>query len=78
MTAFDVYNQAKSLPVNDRLLVARLILDDLTDKPPSNFETEEELEELLMEAINNGKTVEVNDEFWARKRQELIEIIGPK
>jgi len=33
--------------------------------------TQERLEQMLMEGLNSGPPIEVNDEYWARKKAAL-------
>ncbi|MFN0106107.1 MAG: hypothetical protein ACKV2U_28960 [Bryobacteraceae bacterium] len=38
----------------------------------------EQLESLLLEALNSGEPIEISPEYWENKRRELIERHGRK
>ena len=82
MTTYELYNQAiRPLPADERLNIARLILDglapdSLSDRP-SDVRDPAHLEQLLLDGLNSGPTIEADAAFWARKEQRVIERLGP-
>lgn len=35
-----------------------------------------QIEKLLLEGLNSGEAVEINDDWWSQKRTELMERLG--
>ncbi len=89
MTAIEIYDQTiKSLPVEERLQLARLILDDLAPdagqsdidvlERPGEIRDREHLEELLLAGLDSGPGIEATPEYWQQKRTILLECHAQK
>ena len=74
MNATQIYNEAiKSMPSDERLLLARLILDDIALYPARpEIKDKNHLEELLLAGLHSGAGVEATSEFWEKLEAELI------
>jgi hypothetical protein len=74
MTGTQLYNDTvKKMPSSERLLLARLILDDiasLSDEPV--IRDQAHLEELLVAGLHSGPGTEATPEFWNVLEAELI------
>lgn len=83
MSAADIYDQTiKPLPVEERLRLAKLILNDLSPDDTLNLASlehsseildQDHLEELLLASLNSGPAVEVTPQYWESKRTPLLE-----
>jgi hypothetical protein len=84
MTVFEIYDQTiKPLPAEERLHLARLILDDLSPdaakfpvalpERPGEIRDQEHLEELLLAGLHSGPEIEATTEYWQQKRAALLE-----
>jgi len=74
MTVNQIYNETiKSLPSNDRLLLARLILDDITSYPTRlEIRDHNHLEELLLSGLHSGPGIEATPDYWELLETDLI------
>ena len=82
MTTYEIYNQAiKPLHADERLHIARLILDDLAPDSipdrPGDVRDLAHLEQILLDGLNSGPMIEANNEYWARKQQRMAERLDP-
>ena len=84
MTAYEIYDQTiRTLPIDERLRLAKLILNDLSpdEATPDQDYTErsgeirdqDHLEELLLAGLDSGPGIEVTPEYWNNKRTTLLE-----
>ena len=84
MTVFEIYDQTiKTLPADDRLRLAKLIIDDLaladtalnTEIPArrGGIRDQEHLELLLLDGLNSGPGIEATPEYWRKKHRTLLE-----
>jgi hypothetical protein len=84
MTVYEIYDQTiKTLPVDERLRLAKLILNDLSPdeetlgqnfaERPGEIRDQDHLEELLLAGLNSGPGIEVTPEYWENKRTVLLE-----
>jgi hypothetical protein len=72
MTINEIYNQSiKPLRVDERLGIARLILEGLAPSGGEIRSTEvlndDHLEQLLLDGLKSQPLIEVNDEYWSKK-----------
>jgi len=83
MTIYEIYEQTiKTLTVDERLRLAKLILNDLApddevfDQDYSDRSGEirdlDHLEELLLTGLNSGPDIEVTPQYWENKRANLL------
>ena len=83
MTTYELYDQAiKPLRADERLHIARLILDDLAPDAvpdrPSEVRDQAHLEQLLMDGLNSGPMVEASADYWAQKQHRMTTRLGTK
>jgi|GEM_PF-2762790 len=82
MTTYEIYNQAiKSLYADERLHIARLILDDLAPDSvlyrPGYVRDLAHMEQLLLDGLNSGPMAEANNEYWEQKQQRMTARLSP-
>lgn len=82
MTTYEIYNQAiKPLRADERLHIARLILEDLAPdaipERPGDVRDLAHLEQLLLDGLNSGPKIEANNEYWAQKQQRMTARLRP-
>lgn len=84
MTVDEIYDQTiRTLSVDERLRLARLILNDLSpdeealyeDFPerPGEIRELDDLKALLLAGLNSGPGIEVTPQYWENKRTTLLE-----
>lgn len=74
MTGTQLYNDTvKKMPSSERLLLARLILDDIASlADESIIRDQSHLEDLLLAGLHSGPGTEATPEFWNDLEAELI------
>ncbi|HZO90380.1 MAG TPA: hypothetical protein VFB38_18790 [Chthonomonadaceae bacterium] len=88
MTVYELYDQTiKPLPAEERLRLAKLILNDLSPdeetlkgaapERPSEIRDQDHLEELLLAGLNSPKR-EMTKQDWAALHQAAREAAGQK
>jgi hypothetical protein len=84
MTVYEIYDQTiKALSAEERLRLAKLILNDLLPDDAtfsqafperlSEIRDQDRLEELLLAGLNSGPAIEATPEYWEQKRTTLLE-----
>ena len=83
MTVYEIYdNTVKRLSAEERLRLAKLILNDLspdeklmTDFPerPSEIRNQKHLEKLLLAGLHSGPDIATTAQYWENKRTTLLE-----